>query len=306
MVIDESTHPDVLDFLTPVDLKFDMLLRGARFQQKTLVDKCLYLESQNKELVEKNGKLNEKVKKQREFLYSAKDEISQLTKEKTSLELELQQLKEKRRPQTIDISDYDNSIDTIEQQQPNVVNRGVGGSHHTFLSQFRSDGQPKDVPSHAVLGTDRSTAPITATNRQSLEILLSLPANPLTLSGRDQRSKRSFFAESTKIGEINSISSSGRESTASSSRNLNIIPLLRVSSGSSSGTKLSGKMRKSRSLTTQLASRIAANMKIGPPASSHTAQLSSRLQNDKIRKPPTLNRSLRRGTDTSPYFRSGS
>ncbi|KAG7663938.1 uncharacterized protein J8A68_002565 [[Candida] subhashii] len=285
-----------------------------RFQQRTLSDKCLYLESQNKELSDKNNKLNDKVKKQREFLYSAKDEIAQLTKEKTNLELELQQLREKERPQTIDLSEYDTSADLIiheQREQPKSIHNGVRGSHNTFLSQFRSDRDTRESNNN----NNNANQPITSLppgrKQRPPTILQGLQGNTpvLPIVPNEGSRRQSFFAESTKIGEVNSIlsaSSGGTTSTPSSSRHLELAPPSRISSGSSNGTsKLSGKMRKSRSLTTQLASRIAANMKIGPPASaaSSAMQMSIRLQNDRIRKPPTLNRSLRRGTDVSPYFR---
>ena len=60
-----------------------------------------------------------------------------------------------------------------------------------------------------------------------------------------------------------------------------------------------------RSATSQLATRITANMKLGVPVSASNA-LSRSYQNgyvNKVSKDPTLTRTMRRASEASPYFK---
>ena len=98
-----------------------------------------------------------------------------------------------------------------------------------------------------------------------------------------------LFAESTKLGEINS------RSISSSNESSNSLNSLKRFSFESPKKYLQNPIGK-RSATSQLATRITANMKLGVPVSASNA-LSRSYQNgyvNKMSKDPTLTRTMRR------------
>ncbi|RCK66943.1 Chromosome stability protein 9 [Candida viswanathii] len=271
--------PDELrTFFIPTPQQIDLLNSSGKFQYCALMDRINHYKSTI-------TKLNEKIKKQKEFLYAAKEEITHLSKYKSQVE-ELNQeiaslkmqLNESKRPDTFDLSteDADSGIHIhqhnnsfLPQQSPPLRSATTStAALQTFIEKVHKQSSQKVIPS-------------SRSNKSSLGHRYS-----------DVAQKPSFFAESTKIGELNSNSlSSSASSNGSSSHSLNRFSYTKPS--------------RARPSTSQIASRITANMKVGTPLGSSSTVTGS-YRPSRVSKAPTLTRTSRRASEASPYFGSSS
>ncbi|KAI5951858.1 hypothetical protein KGF54_004933 [Candida jiufengensis] len=282
IVINQSIPSDLKLFFTPVTQQLNSLSNSCQHQFNTLINKIEHL-------TQLNNRLNDKIRKQKEFLYAAKEEITHLSKYKSQVEdlkQEIDELNHKledlKRPETFDLTNLDeieygrnnnNINDNINDnsflQSPikePIKSKPFDFASNTFINKINQQSinqnlnksnfhqQQQQKPISKTLGNTNST------KNQSIN-------NPLTNINSNHRStnqneihKRSFFAESTKIGEFNN-----------NNNNNNNHPLV-FSSGTTSITssrsgfqKFNNKYGKSnrRSATSQLASRLTANMRIG-------------------------------------------
>ncbi|RCK54333.1 Chromosome stability protein 9 [Candida viswanathii] len=272
--------PDELrTFFIPTPQQIDLLNSSGKFQYCALMDRINHYKSTI-------TKLNEKIKKQKEFLYAAKEEITHLSKYKSQVE-ELNQeiaslkmqLNESKRPDTFDLSteDADSGIHVhhnnsfLPQHSPPLRSATTSTvALQTFIEKVHKQSSQKVIPS--------------SRSNNSLKSSLGHRYS-------DVPQKPSFFAESTKIGELNSNShSSSASSNGSSSHSLNRFSYTKPS--------------RARPSTSQIASRITANMKVGTPLGSSGTVLGS-YGPSRVSKAPTLTRTSRRASGSSPYF-SGS
>jgi len=264
---------ELKNFFIPTPQQIDLLTSSGKFQYCSLVDRINYYRSTI-------SKMNEKLKKQKEFLYAAKEEITQLSKYKlqvqeltNEIDLLRKQLQSTARPDTFDLSN-DNENEKSGEFENNIFTRELSPTQtalHTFINKVHRESLQKVIPT----------------------------SKPDTDDRNGSTRRRSFFAESTKLGEINSRSIS---SSNESSNSLN--SLKRFSFESPKKKYLQNPIGK-RSATSQLATRITANMKLGVPVSASNA-LSRSYQNgyvNKVSKDPTLTRTMRRASEASPYFK---
>ncbi|KAF6063542.1 hypothetical protein FOB64_005179 [Candida albicans] len=241
---------ELKNFFIPTPQQIDLLTSSGKFQYCSLVDRINYYRSTI-------SKMNEKLKKQKEFLYAAKEEITQLN-------LLRKQLQSTARPDTFDLSN-DNENEKSGEFENNIFTRESSPTQtasHTFINKVHRESLQKVIPT----------------------------SKPDTDDRNGSTRRRSFFAESTKLGEINSRSIS---SSNESSNSLN--SLKRFSFESPKKKYLQNPIGK-RSATSQLATRITANMKLGVPVSASNASSRS-YQNgyvNKVSKDPTLTRTMRR------------
>ncbi|KAL6452180.1 CST9 Chromosome stability protein 9 [Candida maltosa Xu316] len=276
VLINTSLSDELKNFFIPTPQKIDLLTSSGKFQYCALVDRI----NNYKTTI---GKLNEKVKKQNKFLHAAKEEISYLNQYKSKvdeLNSEIESLKrqlcDSKRPETFDLSNeelgYSVEISPPPVQQQNRYNT----VSHSFIEKVHQQSSKKVIP-----GSQSSN---------SLESRVS----------SDRNKKQSFFAESTKIGDLHSNSISPNTSSAGSpSNSLKRFGYVNKMSSSSTTTK------KNRPSTSQLASRITANMKFGAPVSSKNVVTGNYRPSStvtRVSKSPTLTRSNRRFSEASPYF----
>ncbi|KAI5960505.1 hypothetical protein KGF57_001901 [Candida theae] len=302
VVIDESIPPELQRFFTPITQQVDEFNSSCKFQFITLVEKINHLKHTN-------GKLKEKVAKQKDFLYAAKEEITHLNKYKSQVEdlkQELEGLKQK-------IKEY-NRPETFELSNDDEIEYGRN-------KQKEEDSFIQPVPKHALEKPFNfaSNTFISNIHKQSMGKKLDTFA-PKAPTNHHHPNKRSFYAESTKIGELNTarqhripsaqlppspsqppppppppLLSSGTTSSISSSRanfqklNLN---KYRYPSG--------------RAATSQLASRITANMRVGTSNQSSEyhnegarAFRMANVHSNMISKGPVLNRILKKHSSGS-------
>lgn len=228
--------------------------------------------------------MDEKLKKQKEFLYAAKEEITQLSKYKhqvhdlnDEIDLLRKQLQNRTRPDTFDLSNENGNEDENENSgdfENNIFTREpspVQTALHTFINKVHRESSQKVIPI----------------------------SKPDVGERNGSTRRRSFFAESTKLGEINS-----RSISSSNESNNSLNSLKRFSFESPKKKYLQNPIGK-RSATSQLATRITANMKLGVPVSASNA-LSRSYQNGyvhKASKEPILMRTMRRASESSPYFK---
>ncbi|RLV96057.1 Chromosome stability protein 9 [Spathaspora sp. JA1] len=277
--MDESLPAELKQFFVPSPQQVETLISSVNFQYCSLIEMVNHYKSANL-------KLNDKLKKSKELLYAAKEEVLELQGFKSQVEdlksqvSKLQRQLNEQRPETVDLSSFRmESRESIPVRPANVAS-------NTFIENIHK----------------QSSQRMTQRNKIS----------PLGISSPTPKEQPpSFFAESTKIvnrqrsGSI--ISSNTSRSGSGSSRNSLIHNPTKIRKNL--GTN-------SRSLTSQLASRITANMRIGGTVSTTRATSSSnqsvgnslhptrKYSTDRIQKQsvPTLNRSLQR--DGSPYFRN--
>lgn len=217
MKLDASLPGELKGFFNPIPEKLDSVYNAARFQYTTMAGGMEYYRRANQ-------KLNDKLMKQKELLYAAKDELTQLDhykKKVFSLSEEVAILKSqllKNAPPTAEL-DFDHAGSMGF--EGNDIDPGTHPSHKmdSFIEKFHRNTIPKP-----------SITPV------------SLSA---TSSGND--ASHSFRGESTNIQGLRS---------SSSSRHSNDEPPVKKPS--------LFRTAKIRSATTQLASRISANMKVGP------------------------------------------
>jgi len=281
--IDESIAPELKRFFTPITQQIDEFNSSCKFQFITLVEKINHLKHAN-------GKIKEKVSKQKDFLYAAKEEITHLYKYKSQVEnlkQEVGNLKHK-------IEEY-NRPETFELTNDDEIEYGRNNEQENSFIQPTTMRAP-EKPFNFALSTF-----ISKIHKQSISKKLgtSVPrvaATITTMANTHNPSKRSFYAESTKIGEINSVHhhapllSSGTASSISNSRaqfqslNLN---KYRNPTG--------------RAATSQLASRLTANMRVGTlnqnndqPSDSGGAFRMANTHSNMISRGPVLNRILKK------------
>lgn len=275
VLIDDSIPSELKRFFTPITQQIDEFNSSCKFQFITLVEKINHLKHVN-------GKLKEKVSKQKDFLYAAKEEITHLNKYKSQVEdlkQEVESLKQKmkeyNRPETFELS-IDDEIEYGRNKEKD----------ESFIQPVPKRAPEK--PFNFALNTFISNI-----HKQSMGKKLDT-FTPRVAANIQPPSKRSFYAESTKIGEINpphpppQLLSSGTTSSISSSRanfqklNLN---KYRYPGG--------------RAATSRLASRITANMRVGTLDQSSDqrseaggAFRTANVHSNMISKGPVLNRIL--------------
>lgn len=231
-----------------------------------------------------NGKLRQKVSKQKDFLYAAKEEITHLNKYKSQVEdlkQEVESLKQK-------MEDY-NRPETFELTNDDEVEYGRNNEKEdSFIQPIN-----KRIPEKS-FNLEPSTF-ISNIHKQSMGKKLDL-FTPRATTNYQHPNKRSFYAESTKIGDINPVHhpppllSSGTTSSISSSRaNLQKLNLNK------------SRNPRGRAATSQLASRITANMRIGTlnqSSDQHNeiggAFRMANTHSNMISKGPVLNRILKK------------
>lgn len=274
-----TTLPEELKtFFIPTPQQIDLLNSSGKFQYCALVDRINNYKSTI-------TKLNEKVKKQKEFLYAAKEEITHLSKYKSKVEelnQEIESLKmqlnENKRPDTFDLSTEDvgsnhhHNNNFLAQHSPPPTITSTPTALHTFIEKVHKQSSQRAIP------TSRSINSLKQIQNQKYS---------------EVQHKPSFFAESTKIGEMNTNSHSSHDSSnGSSSRSLNRFSYTKP-------------VRGARPSTSQIASRITANMKVGSPVGyvGGTVAGNYRSKNiSRVSKAPTLTRTSRRVSESSPYF----
>ncbi|CAK9435417.1 uncharacterized protein LODBEIA_P01440 [Lodderomyces beijingensis] len=275
----------------PFSHQLDGVASAGKFQYVAMIDRINHLKMAN-------ANLAEKVKRQKEFLYAAKEEITHLSKYKAQVEhfksevADLkQQLQERERSPTFDLSHA--------QAQLQIIN-GSTKQDQQFL-------QPKKMQTPTHQHNFASSTFITNVQQQSLGKSLPRVASAICSKNRDAEPKRfSFFAESsTKIGELNdnrsAVLSRGPTSTIASSRsNFQKVNFNRL------GKTATTTATSTRSGTSQLASRLTANTKVGM-ASNHkklkTFAKSTNSKSNMIDKGPVSNKILpQKYSDTSSNY----
>lgn len=277
MTIDDSIPPELKRFFTPITQQIDEFNSSCKFQFITLVEKINHLKHTN-------GKLRQKVSKQKDFLYAAKEEITHLNKYKSQVEdlkQEVESLKQK-------MEDY-NRPETFELTNDDEVEYGRNNEKEdSFIQPIN-----KRIPEKS-FNLEPSTF-ISNIHKQSMGKKLDL-FTPRATTNYQHPNKRSFYAESTKIGDINPVHhpppllSSGTTSSISSSRaNLQKLNLNK------------SRNPRGRAATSQLASRITANMRIGTlnqSSDQHNeiggAFRMANTHSNMISKGPVLNRILKK------------
>ncbi|KAI5964683.1 uncharacterized protein KGF55_001752 [Candida pseudojiufengensis] len=277
IVIDQSIPSDLNHFFTPVTQQLNNFSNSCQHQFNTLINKVEHL-------TQLNNKLNDKIKKQKEFLYAAKEEITHLNKYKSQVEdlkLEIKELNNKlddcKRPETFDLSnvneiefgrniehlepiddEYDNSFLRPETYK-SANTKPFNFASNTFISKINqeSNNQSKKVlDSNQLHQSSTERARKYTSNQMNKKVVADVGGNHGNVN-KNSTLKRSFFAESTNIGEFNnpnrrpSIFSAGTTSITSSRSGFQKL-----------NSNKYGKASR-RSATSQLASRLTANMRIG-------------------------------------------
>ncbi|KAI5968864.1 hypothetical protein CANMA_002038 [Candida margitis] len=282
VVVDESMPLELQRFFTPITQQIDEFNSSCKFQFINLVDKINLLKHSN-------SKLKEKVAKQKDFLYAAKEEITHLNKYKSrteSLKQEVESLKQKmeecNRPETFELT-KDADIEYGRNQE----------NENSFIQPITK--RPSEMPFNFASSTF-----ISKIHQQSMGKKLGTNKPHAAVATIQHPNKRSFYAESTKIGEINPsnhapLLSSGTTSSISSSRaNFQKLSLNKYAN-------LGG-----RAATSQLASRITANMRIGTLNQSSDRNnglgggfRTANTHSNMISKGPVLNRILKKHSSGS-------
>lgn len=292
--INTALPEELKTFFIPTPQQIDLLNSSGKFQYCALMDRINHYKSTI-------TKLNDKIKKQKEFLYAAKEEITHLSKYKLKVEelnQEIESLKnqlnERDRPETFDLSNEDGDSELDLHQHL--------GHHNNLNNNFLPQRSPPITSPTAITSTPTALHTfIEKVHKQSSQRVIPTSRSNNNLKPAQSRRhsevqhKPSFFAESTKIGEINSNShSSSGSSHGSSTNSLNRFNY--------------NKPSRARPSTSQIASRITANMKVGSPIGTEgTVSGDFRPKKiSRISKTPTLTRASRRVSESSPYFGTSS
>ena len=109
--------------------------------------------------------MNEKLKKQKEFLYAAKEEITQLSKYKlqvqeltNEIDLLRKQLQSTARPDTFDLSN-DNENEKSGEFENNIFTRELSPTQtalHTFINKVHQESLQKVIPTSKPDTDDRN------------------------------------------------------------------------------------------------------------------------------------------------------
>ncbi|KAK6465311.1 hypothetical protein DFJ63DRAFT_339161 [Scheffersomyces coipomensis] len=276
--IDSKLPAELKSFFLPIPKQIDLLTSAGKFQYCSLIERLNYLKGQN-------VKLNDKVKKQKQLLCTAKEELTHLNSYKgkvSQLENEIQSLRQKLNSTTttnhkshddFDFSDDDddivlNNISHGSNSSTSHMNKNQSSvptslASNTFIEKIHKQSSQRVVPSVTTSSTS------TSSNNNNNLGYTNNEISPIV-----NRSRNSFFAESTKIGEIITPLSTGTSRGTTSSMELtprqeiqqqhphpHPHPHQAQHSYPQQNNRLN-RISKTRSLTSQLASRISSHMKV--------------------------------------------
>lgn len=334
VLVDEESLPiELHSFFTPVTQQIEVLNSANKFQITGMDEKIKF---QKKTIL----KLQEKVKKQKEFLFAAKEEIIQMANYKSQadkLQRELndlkQQIKDGKQRQSQKPTELSMILDDTPYATGRTSNNQVNNSlfNRDMQQQNTLTWHPQDCALNKFINNvqqqfetrrTKETPETTATAVCSAFVdphIVQLQQNDQSLQQQHQNqyqyhsqhdvyypfSRQLVYSASTSFGEPNA----NRSTLFSSGTTTSTLASSRSNLQKSRLNKL-GKLN-TRSLTSQLATRITANMKMGRQIntnyrdihiSNHSFKTPSTSSSSFMGKGPILNHILQKSSDTSSEY----